>query len=160
MTPRSRLPGSTTVFEFVSRRNGRGRTGSRLGEKVAPLADAIARAAQARLLRADHLTHLRCEVPAPNVIDLLDEIHASRPTHLISLMDHTPGQRQFRDLEKYFFFYGGKSGRGREMVEAIARVSAARPGRRAPWRTGRASSPAPERGGLCWPATTTLLPMR
>jgi alpha-D-ribose 1-methylphosphonate 5-triphosphate diphosphatase len=46
---------------------------------------------------------------------------ASRPTHLISLMDHTPGQRQFRDLEKYFDFHGGKLGRGREEIEALAR---------------------------------------
>ena len=29
---------------------------------------------------------------------------------LVSLMDHTPGQRQFRDLEKLLIYYRGKSG--------------------------------------------------
>ena len=30
------------------------------------------------------------------------------PAHLISLMDHTPGERQFRDVEKFLVYYRGK----------------------------------------------------
>jgi alpha-D-ribose 1-methylphosphonate 5-triphosphate diphosphatase len=36
-------------------------------------------------------------------------------------MDHTPGQRQFRDLEKYFIYYSGKSGRSQADLEQVAR---------------------------------------
>ena len=32
---------------------------------------------------------------------------ATNAAQLISLMDHTPGQRQFRDLDKYFTYYSG-----------------------------------------------------
>ena len=41
------------------------------------------------------------------------------PVGLISLMDHTPGQRQFRDLAKYFTYYGGKTGKSRREIEVM-----------------------------------------
>ena len=113
--------GITTVFDSFRVGTDESELGSALGDTVVPLADAVARAAEAGLLRAQHLTHLRCEVPAPNVIEFLEEFLAAHPAHLISLMDHTPGQRQFRDLEKYFVYYGGKSGRGREDLAEVAR---------------------------------------
>ena len=72
------------------------------------------------LLRADHLTHLRCEVAAPNVVDSLHAVLASHSAQLISLMDHSPGQRQYRDLEKYFIYYSGKSGRSRADLAEVA----------------------------------------
>ena len=83
------------------------------------LADAVERARAADLLRADHLTHLRCEIPSPNVVACLEEFLAAHPVNLISLMDHTPGQRQFRDLDKYFIYYGGKTGRSEAQLRAI-----------------------------------------
>jgi alpha-D-ribose 1-methylphosphonate 5-triphosphate diphosphatase len=74
------------------------------------LADAIAVAREADLLRADHFLHLRCEVPMPGVVEdtaaMLDRPHV----RLISLMDHTPGQRQFRDEEKLRTYYRKKGG--------------------------------------------------
>jgi alpha-D-ribose 1-methylphosphonate 5-triphosphate diphosphatase len=98
--------GITTVFD--SFRVGvdayEAGAGARLGDEVAQLAEAARRAAEAGLLRADHLTHLRCGVPAPNVVDSLKALLASHPAEPISLMDHTTGQRQLRDLEKYFIY--------------------------------------------------------
>jgi alpha-D-ribose 1-methylphosphonate 5-triphosphate diphosphatase len=113
--------GITTVFdsfrvgmdEFESRKG--------VGETLLPLAEAVKRAAQAGLLRADHLTHLRCEVPAPNVVNFLEDYLKAHKAELISLMDHTPGQRQFRDLEKYFIYYAGKSGRSGADLAEVAR---------------------------------------
>ncbi|MGO9741128.1 MAG: alpha-D-ribose 1-methylphosphonate 5-triphosphate diphosphatase [Roseiarcus sp.] len=91
-----------------------------IGETVVELADAVKRAGEAGLLRADHLTHLRCEVPTLNVVEFLEDYLNSHPAQLISLMDHTPGQRQFRSLEKYFTYYSGKSGRSPEdLVEVV-----------------------------------------
>jgi alpha-D-ribose 1-methylphosphonate 5-triphosphate diphosphatase len=113
--------GITTVFDCF--RIGSDEVDTRLGfgETFVPLADAVARAAEAGLFRAEHRTHLRCEVAAPNVVAALEDFLASRQTHLISLMDHTPGQRQFRDLEKYFVYYGGISGRPRSELEEATR---------------------------------------
>nr|MCU0831335.1 alpha-D-ribose 1-methylphosphonate 5-triphosphate diphosphatase [Rhizobiaceae bacterium] len=83
------------------------------------LADAIARAQSEGHLRAEHLTHIRCEVPAPDVVEAFERLLAAHPVQMISLMDHTPGQRQFRDLDKYFTYFGGKSGRTEAEVREI-----------------------------------------
>jgi alpha-D-ribose 1-methylphosphonate 5-triphosphate diphosphatase len=113
--------GITTVFDSFRVGVEEYDASAQPGDEVAPLAEAVRRAADAGLLRADHLTHLRCEVPAPNVVDSLEVLLASHRADLISLMDHTPGQRQFRDLEKYFIYYSGKSGRSLADLEQVAR---------------------------------------
>jgi alpha-D-ribose 1-methylphosphonate 5-triphosphate diphosphatase len=91
------------------------------GEQVATLVEAIERARAADLLRADHQTHLRCEVPSPNVVEALEDFLARHPARLVSLMDHTPGQRQFRDLEKYFIYYQGKTGQSEHELADVVR---------------------------------------
>jgi alpha-D-ribose 1-methylphosphonate 5-triphosphate diphosphatase len=72
------------------------------------LADAIATARDANLLRAEHFLHLRCEIPMPNVVAEAKELIDRPDVRLMSLMDHTPGQRQFRDEEKLRDYYRGK----------------------------------------------------
>jgi alpha-D-ribose 1-methylphosphonate 5-triphosphate diphosphatase len=74
------------------------------------LSDAIAAARDADLLRADHFLHLRCEVPMPDVIADTEKMVGRRDVRLMSLMDHTPGQRQFRDETKLRAYYRGKKG--------------------------------------------------
>ncbi|HML13892.1 MAG TPA: alpha-D-ribose 1-methylphosphonate 5-triphosphate diphosphatase [Xanthobacteraceae bacterium] len=74
------------------------------------LSDAIAAARDADLLRADHFLHLRCEVPMPEVIADTERMVGRRDVRLMSLMDHTPGQRQFRDEAKLRTYYRGKKG--------------------------------------------------
>jgi alpha-D-ribose 1-methylphosphonate 5-triphosphate diphosphatase len=74
------------------------------------LSDAIARAFDADLLRADHFLHLRCEVPMPDIIADTEKMIGRREVRLMSLMDHTPGQRQFRDEAKLRTYYRGKKG--------------------------------------------------
>ena len=112
--------GITTVFDSFRVGVDEFDVGAQLGDEAALLAEAIRRAADADLLRADHLTHLRCEVAAPNVVDSLHAVLASHSAQLISLMDHSPGQRQYRDLEKYFIYYSGKSGRSRSDLAEVA----------------------------------------
>jgi alpha-D-ribose 1-methylphosphonate 5-triphosphate diphosphatase len=114
--------GITTVFdsfrvgtdEYEDWRSG-------AGEQVVTLADAIERARAADLLRADHQTHLRCEIPSPNVVESFEEFLARHPARLVSLMDHTPGQRQFRDLDKYFIYYQGKTGQSEHELAEVVR---------------------------------------
>lgn len=73
------------------------------------LATAITTARDANLLRADHYLHLRCEVPMPGVVNEASALFGRPDVRLASLMDHTPGQRQFRDEEKLRTYYRGKN---------------------------------------------------
>lgn len=89
--------GITTVLDSLSlhgRKEGLDRRLA-LGPMIAGMDTAQADGA----LRADHLLHLRCEVTNPELLDLL-EPHADNPRlKLLSVMDHTPGQRQTSDVE-------------------------------------------------------------
>jgi len=64
----------------------------------------------AGVLRADHLIHARCELPAENAQPLFEPFGRHRRLRLISLMDHTPGQRQWTDLASARMNYTGKKG--------------------------------------------------
>jgi alpha-D-ribose 1-methylphosphonate 5-triphosphate diphosphatase len=99
--------GITTVLDSlrVWREDGLDRDG-----QVGVLAAAIASAREADLLRADHFLHLRCEIPMPDVVDDARELIDRPDVRLMSLMDHTPGQRQFRDEAKLRDYYRGKGG--------------------------------------------------
>jgi alpha-D-ribose 1-methylphosphonate 5-triphosphate diphosphatase len=53
------------------------------------------------LLKSDHFLHLRCELPAADMPELVD-LAADHPlVRMVSLMDHSPGVGQYRDLERY-----------------------------------------------------------
>jgi alpha-D-ribose 1-methylphosphonate 5-triphosphate diphosphatase len=74
------------------------------------LANAIEAAREGGLLRIEHYLHLRCEVPMPGVVDDTAAMIGRDGVRLMSLMDHTPGHRQFRDEQKLRTYYRGKSG--------------------------------------------------
>jgi alpha-D-ribose 1-methylphosphonate 5-triphosphate diphosphatase len=78
--------------------------------QASTLSCAIDRARTAGLLRVEHFLHLRCEVPMPDVVGDAAELIGRPDVRLLSLMDHTPGQRQFRDPQKLRAYYRGKSG--------------------------------------------------
>jgi alpha-D-ribose 1-methylphosphonate 5-triphosphate diphosphatase len=78
--------------------------------EAALLAGAIGRAREADMLRADHFLHLRCEVPMPHTVAEASVLIDRDDIRLVSLMDHTPGQRQFRDEAKLRAYYRGKTG--------------------------------------------------
>src|SRR5690606_24714810 len=71
------------------------------------------------ILRSDHFLHLRCEIPTPHVAEDLSGLIGRPEVRLISLMDHTPGQRQFRDEEKLRTYYRGKSGKTDAELDAV-----------------------------------------
>jgi len=53
------------------------------------------------LLRIEHLLHLRCEISVPDILEVFNQYAADPLLKLVSVMDHTPGQRQWRNLKSY-----------------------------------------------------------
>lgn len=53
------------------------------------------------ILKSDHLLHLRCELPAADMPALLEGVAGHPLVAMVSLMDHSPGIGQYRDLARY-----------------------------------------------------------
>ena len=107
--------GITTVFDALG--VGEADTESLRGSTWSSFLDTLAFCESNRLLRADHHLHIRCELPAPNTIELFKPFHNHPKLSLISLMDHTPGQRQWENIEVARTYYTGKKGWSQEKFE-------------------------------------------
>ena len=107
--------GITTVFDALG--VGEADTESLRGSAWDGVLRTLDTCTQQDLLRADHHLHVRCELPAPNTIDLFQPFHEHPRLSLISLMDHTPGQRQWEDIEQARIYYTGKKGWSQEKFE-------------------------------------------
>lgn len=66
---------------------------------------ALSRARATGILKADHRLHLRCEYSDYKVMDMLLPNIDDPVLMLVSLMDHTPGQRQFTNTDNYRRYY-------------------------------------------------------
>ncbi len=53
------------------------------------------------LLKSEHLLHLRCELPAADMRDLVDGVADHPLVRMVSLMDHSPGVGQYRNVDRY-----------------------------------------------------------
>ena len=111
--------GITTVFDSL--RVGSDADTPDAGKDLVTLAEAITAARATGHLRAEHLTHLRCEIAAHDVLEQAEDYAARFPIDLMSLMDHTPGQRQFRDLETWRRFYLRRTPYGEAEMEEFIR---------------------------------------
>jgi len=98
--------GITTVFDALG--VGDADEDAMRGQDMRPVLDALTHAHG--LLRAEHRLHIRAELPAPNALDLFEPFVDHPLVGLISLMDHTPGQRQWEDIEQARIYYCGKKG--------------------------------------------------
>lgn len=56
---------------------------------------------EAGLMKAEHFLHLRCEVPALDMLALFDTVADHALVRMVSLMDHSPGVGQYADLDFY-----------------------------------------------------------
>jgi alpha-D-ribose 1-methylphosphonate 5-triphosphate diphosphatase len=98
--------GITTVFDAV--RIGEDPEMPGMAEHVQVMVDAIATGVADGRLRADHLIHLRCELPTSDVTADFERFCTLPLVKLASLMDHSPGQRQYRVLDGYIHYYKTK----------------------------------------------------
>ena len=100
--------GITTVFDALG--VGDIDPDAMRGQSMGPVLQALRQASERHLLRAEHRLHIRCELPAANTLELFQSFEDHPMVGLISLMDHTPGQRQWTDIEQARIYYTGKKG--------------------------------------------------
>jgi alpha-D-ribose 1-methylphosphonate 5-triphosphate diphosphatase len=98
--------GITTVFDALSIGDVNPK-GKRM-QQLPGMVDAIAKANAADMTRAEHRLHLRCEVCHPDTLSVFRDLVEQPLVQLVSVMDHSPGQRQFALESKYREYYMGK----------------------------------------------------
>jgi alpha-D-ribose 1-methylphosphonate 5-triphosphate diphosphatase len=118
--------GITTVFDAVCAGTYENSAGQRK-EIFAEEIDAIQSAADQGLFRIDHFLHLRCELTDPDVPALIEPQVGKPLLRLVSLMDHTPGHRQWRNLADLRTFM---TGTGRSPAEIETAIEQRRRGQR------------------------------
>ncbi|KAA2312033.1 alpha-D-ribose 1-methylphosphonate 5-triphosphate diphosphatase [Pseudooceanicola sediminis] len=108
--------GITTVFDAI--RVGSITSSERDYRRYArPMADEILAMREAGALKISHHLHLRAETCSETLIEELEEFGPKDRVGIVSLMDHTPGQRQFSDISKFEDYVCGKHGMSREGFE-------------------------------------------
>ncbi len=109
--------GITTAYAAIALADG---PGLRSEERARSLIASVNAARDQ--LSVDLRVHARFEVSLPSGTALLADGLSADQIHMVSLMDHTPGQGQFRDLETYIEYMtkwlGGDRERARETATA------------------------------------------
>ncbi|HSF64483.1 MAG TPA: alpha-D-ribose 1-methylphosphonate 5-triphosphate diphosphatase, partial [Paracoccaceae bacterium] len=114
--------GITTVFDALRVGSLVSNAKANHGEYARALADEILGLRAQGALRISHFLHLRAEVCSETLIDELAKFGAQDRVGIVSLMDHTPGQRQFTDIGKLRAYATGR----RAMTEAEFQAHVAR----------------------------------
>jgi len=94
--------GITTVYHALSFANEE--LGVRNNQFAKEIAEAVHQFQPHALV--DNRVHCRYEITDPTGLPILMELMEKRSMHLVSLMDHTPGQGQFKDLAAYKAYFG------------------------------------------------------
>ena len=102
--------GITTVFDALRVGSVVSKKKANYGEYARFLANEILDLRTKGALRISHFLHLRAEVCSETLIDELAKFGPDDRIGIVSLMDHTPGQRQFRDLTQLRAYVCGKHG--------------------------------------------------
>ncbi|MFH3479753.1 alpha-D-ribose 1-methylphosphonate 5-triphosphate diphosphatase [Xanthobacter variabilis] len=108
--------GITTVFDAICA-GGFDQAKMERRELFTVMLDAVEDGAD--LFRADHRIHLRCEMTDPDLMSLATPALERPKVALASLMDHTPGARQWRNVES---LRGFLLGIGKTAAEAEAEI--------------------------------------
>ena len=101
--------GITTVFDAL-RVGSIHNSSARYGAYARQMATEILAARDSGCLRISHFLHLRAEICSETLLEEMAEFGPDDRIGIVSLMDHTPGQRQFRDLEVLRAYVGKKRG--------------------------------------------------
>jgi alpha-D-ribose 1-methylphosphonate 5-triphosphate diphosphatase len=101
--------GITTVFDAL-RVGSVTNAATNYGEYARELANEILDLRAQGALRISHFLHLRAEVCSETLVDEMAKFGPGDSIGIVSLMDHTPGERQFRDISKLRDYVCGKHG--------------------------------------------------
>jgi alpha-D-ribose 1-methylphosphonate 5-triphosphate diphosphatase len=101
--------GVTTVFDALRVGTLAASPGG-YGKHARPLATGLARLGRAGSLRIRHHVHLRAEICSETLVADLAGFGPEDGVGIVSLMDHTPGQRQFTDVTKLRDYAAGRPG--------------------------------------------------
>jgi alpha-D-ribose 1-methylphosphonate 5-triphosphate diphosphatase len=102
--------GITTVFDAIRVGSIVSDTRKNYGKYARQTADEIASLRDEGLLKISHHLHLRAEICSETLSDELAEFGPTDRVGIVSMMDHTPGQRQFADVDKFKEYVCGKHG--------------------------------------------------
>ncbi|MEP2532151.1 alpha-D-ribose 1-methylphosphonate 5-triphosphate diphosphatase [Shimia sp.] len=110
--------GITTVFDAIRVGSIVNGPNKKYGKYARAIASEILTMRDSGGLRISHHLHLRAETCSETLIEELDEFGPKDRIGIVSLMDHTPGQRQFVNMDKYQSFIRGKYGLDQASFEA------------------------------------------
>ncbi|SHG90826.1 alpha-D-ribose 1-methylphosphonate 5-triphosphate diphosphatase [Cognatiyoonia sediminum] len=102
--------GITTVFDAMRVGSIHSGKKGRYVDYARKLADELLAARAEGLFKISHFLHLRAEICSETLMDELAAFSADDRVGIVSLMDHTPGQRQFRDLTALRTYVAKKRG--------------------------------------------------
>jgi len=109
--------GITTVFDAIRVGSLHTSGDSGYGRYAREMATELKVLKARNALKISHRIHLRAEICSETLLDELDEFTREDRVGLISLMDHTPGQRQFRDVAQLEHYLMGKHGYTQEQFD-------------------------------------------
>lgn len=102
--------GITTVFDALRVGSVFSNTNAGYGEYARALATEILDLRAQGALKISHFLHLRAEICSETLVEEMAKFGPDDRIGIVSLMDHTPGQRQFRDVRKLRDYVMGKRG--------------------------------------------------
>ncbi|KQU49971.1 phosphonate metabolism protein PhnM [Bosea sp. Leaf344] len=86
----------------------------------ADVMSALAAGRREKVFRIDHRIHMRCELTSPDLLKDIEPYQDDELVQLVSLMDHTPGQRQWRNIEHLRTYAVGNGKSEAEFEEDVA----------------------------------------
>lgn len=114
--------GITTVYDAIRVGSIEGKGGVGWSRYARDLADELLAMRASGALKISHHIHLRAEICSHSLIDELAQFGPEDRVGILSLMDHTPGQRQFADLSQYATYMKGKHGLSEEVFQEHVRT--------------------------------------
>jgi alpha-D-ribose 1-methylphosphonate 5-triphosphate diphosphatase len=136
--------GITTVFDALSLSDAPDKPQRK--DALEPMLSGLKQAVEAGLTKSEHLLHLRCDVTNPVLMELLEPFLDEPLFRFMSLTDHTPGIRQYRDLDRFRAERTGRYNRSIEWLEAFITERQERSRSLGPGNKAKLSALAKERG--------------
>jgi len=109
--------GVTTVFDAITVGETNNKKYRR--ELFYTSLNAIESAVEQNLLRAEHFLHLRCELCGDDIVEIIAPYMECRRLRLFSVMDHTPGQRQWRNLDNFKTYHNLHGASEKEFTQRV-----------------------------------------